>query len=567
MKDDDKQKTDLRQQAEELQRSRHKDPLKLPPDQLPTLFYELEVHQIELEMQNNELKRSQTELELVKEQYADLFDFAPVGYFCLHPNGRIIRANLAGGELLGLHRTQLHGYELFQFVDREQRDTLFRHLRLVFKHQTRQSCELGMLHSDGSSFYAKLDSILLPLNERSSPQCLTLINDISKLKQVEAKNREARLSAEKANQAKSDFLAAASHDLRQPLQAMTTINDILIRELDDEDALKLVNDLSKCLDNMNEMFNALLNINQLESGSITPKISEFAVNELLSRMDITYRPLAEQKGLRLRVVQSSASIRSDPVLLGQVLDNLLSNAIRYTETGKILLGCRSYEEVLRIEIWDTGIGIPEEQHELIFNDFYQLGNPARDSSKGLGLGLATAARSAHLLGQRIELKSWANGSQFSLKVPRVAKKHVAEKTPASVVLEENNSPAISLLVVEDNNVVLYALTRLLETYGYKVSGVKSGFEALAMLEKGVHRFDFILTDYRLPNSETGLELINTVRQALGSDIPALIITGDLEVSCAREVVESGIRVLEKPANVELLNNNIQELLRREPLMH
>ncbi len=559
MGDRDKQKTEMRRQAERRLQIRHGDSLKLPPERLPSLIHELEVHQIELEMQNEELQRSSLEAEAARDRYADLFDLAPVGYLILDISGHIRQVNLAGAEMLGLRGAQLLNFEFFKFVAREYQDTLYQHLRQVFKNQTRQSCEVGLELFDGSGLFVKLDSVVHPEVAGDIPRCLTLVSDISALKKAQTVSRQAREAAEQANRAKSHFLAAASHDLRQPLQVMTTIVDLLKIKLNDETALELVDMLSKSLFNLNELLNTLLNLSQLESGSITAKSKEFPVDDLLQRLDATYRPLAENKGLSLRVARSSAIIRSDPVLLGQILDNLVSNAIRYTEAGKVLLGCRHHGAMLRLEVWDTGIGVPEGMHRTIFKDYYQLDNPARDQNNGSGLGLAIAARSAHLLGQQIELKSWPNGSMFSVEVPLAVCKRGNEKTLASDASMSITTPATSLLVVDDNKIVLLSLTHLLESYGYKVTGVTNGQEALSRI-KGAERFDLIITDYRLPKGETGFELIKTIRQASGMDIPALIITGDPEVATTHEIVSSGIRVLEKPAYAELMNKHIQEML-------
>ena len=560
MSDAEKQATELRRQAEKRLRKRYRDPLTLTADQLPGLIHELEVHQIELELQNEELQRSSLELKAARDSYAELFDLAPVGYLILDPTGRMLRINLTGAEMLGMHRTQSHGSDFFRFVAEEHRDTLYRHLRQVFNDPTRQDCELELMLADGARFFVKLYSVAQADGDEGNPHCLSLVSDITGLKKAEVISRQARKAAEDANQAKSHFLAAASHDLRQPLQAMTTIKDVLRRRLVDEEALGFVDMLAESLEHMSGLFNTLLNVSQLESGSITPEMSEFPVNELLHRIDTLYRPLAEQKGLRLHVAQSSATIRSDPVLLGQILDNLVSNAIRYTETGKVLLGCRRHGAMLRIEVWDTGMGVPEDMHRLIFEDYYQLDNPARDRTKGLGLGLAIAARSAHLLGRRIELRSREQGSLFSVEAPLAALERSHEQTPAGNAANDSVAPAIFLLVVDDNHSVLYSLIHLLQSYGYTVTGAMNGQEALATIQSGTTRFDFIISDYRLPEGETGVELIKAVRQAIGAEIPALIITGDLEVAMIQEVVASGLRVLEKPVYAEALNKAIQEIL-------
>lgn len=557
----DKELLELRRQAEQRVHASHGDPLELKHEQLTTLVHELEVHQIELEMQNDELHRSHAALAMARDRYSDLFDYAPVGYFILDPKSRIVRANLTSGELLGVDRSELVNRELFRFVTKEHRDTLFSHLRHIFKDESRQrqSCELELASKDGREFFAKLDSVLQPVATGETLQCLSLITDISELKQAEHESRQARKLAEQANQAKSHFLAAASHDLRQPLQAMTTISDVLRRKLQDPEALKLVDYLSKSLVNMNDLFNALLNVSQLESGSIEPRLKRFPVNDLLTRLDTTYRPLAEQKGLKLKIVYCSATIKSDAVLLGQILDNLVSNAIRYTKKGKVLVGCRRHGSMLRLEVWDTGIGIPMDQRTRIFDEFYQLDNPARERSRGLGLGLAIAGRSARLLGQEIQLICRSNGSLFRIQAPLVKADSIESSASAFAAITPTASPT-SLLVVEDNNVVLFSLTHLLKKMGYRVTGVADQAEALATIRAERSAFDFLITDYRLPQGLTGLQLIEAVRQAYRYNIPALIITGDLQVSASDQRLPPDVRVMYKPVHAELLHREIQKLL-------
>ncbi|MCU7948305.1 MAG: PAS domain S-box protein [Candidatus Thiodiazotropha sp. (ex Cardiolucina cf. quadrata)] len=289
----DKQLTELRRQAEKKLQTRQRDILEFQPEQLANQLHELEVHQIELEMQINELQHSHVELESVRDRYTDLFDFAPVGYLIIDKAGRIVRANLTIAEMFGMNRHQLHEDYFYRLISEAHQGDILRHFRHVFKYQTRQTCEVSIVLKNGPDFIAKLDSIVPP-GSGDDHQCLTLVSDITEIKKVEAENRTARKAAEVANQAKSHFLAAASHDLRQPLQAMTTINDLLKRKLCDKETLGLVNNLSDCLVNMNDLFNALLNVSQLESGSIKPKINTFPVGELLHRLDTTYRSLAEE---------------------------------------------------------------------------------------------------------------------------------------------------------------------------------------------------------------------------------------------------------------------------------
>ncbi|MCG7991737.1 MAG: ATP-binding protein [Candidatus Thiodiazotropha lotti] len=560
MSDLDSQLKELRRQAEKRLQDCKNDSVEIQPEQLAEQIHELEVHQIELKIQNEDLQRSQMELETSRDQYAELFDFAPVGYLIIDNKGRIVRTNLLSSEMFGMNRFQMAGVFFYTFVTKEYRRELFRHFQHVFKDQIRKTCEVKIALSDGTVFFAKMDSVVQPRGEKDKLQCLTLITDITKLKKTEVTNKQARQAAEDASRAKSQFLTAVSHDLRQPLQAMTTISDLLKRKLTDKKSLDLVNNLSSCLISMTELFNTLLNVSQLESGSIEPELKTFYANELLNRLDVTYRPLAMDKQLNLRVVDCSSALRCDPVLLYQILDNLVSNAIRYTDSGKVLVGCRRRKSMLRFEIWDTGIGIPENQREQIFDDYHQLYNPARDHSKGLGLGLAIAARSAKLLGQKIALNSWKNGSIFSIDAPLIDYQTNKSKKTSINNLENTKISTTSLLIIDDNSIILHSLSYLMESYGYKVTGTKSSHDAMAMIKDELRPFDFIISDYRLPNGETGIELIKKIRQTLGFNIPALLITGDLEMSMSQEFADSGLKLLHKPVGAEILNQHIQEIM-------
>ncbi len=407
----------LRRRAEERLRAGHADPLRIPLERMPMVVHELQVHQIELEMQNEELRRSQQDLEIARDNFFNLFEQAPVGYFILDHESRILQVNLTGANLLSLEKTRLLHKPFFQFIPMEQRDSCYHHLRRTFQMSEAETCELEMLRGSGSSFSAHLESLAQQGEAGRVNRCLTVVMDIIERKRAEEMNRKAKETAERVNSEKSRFLAAASHDLRQPLQALTTFNDVLARKVADNELLQLVRNQGECLQTMRDLLNALLDVSRLETGAITPVVKKFPVGELLHRITAKFLQTAQDKGLALRMIPSTANICSDPMLLNRILCNLVSNAIQYTQSGKILIGCRRRGSMLRIEVWDTRIGIPEEKRKLIFNEFYQIDNPARDRDKGLGLGLAIVKHTARLLKHRIELQSCAKGSVFSVAAP------------------------------------------------------------------------------------------------------------------------------------------------------
>jgi two-component system, chemotaxis family, CheB/CheR fusion protein len=231
------------------------------------------------------------------------------------------------------------------------------------------------------------------------------IEDITERKHAAEALEAAKRQAEHANVGKSRFLAAASHDLRQPLQTISLLRELLAKKVKDETSLALVGRLDETVSTMSSMLDTLLDINQLEAGVVRREMIDFPINTVLEHLRTQFIFHAAAHGLGWRVVPNSLSVRSDPRLLEQMIRNLLSNAVKYTNEGKILLGCRRRGEKLRIEVWDTGSGIPEEELQAIFEEFHQLDNPARERSKGLGLGLAIVERLADLLGHAVDVRS------------------------------------------------------------------------------------------------------------------------------------------------------------------
>ena len=246
-------------------------------------------------------------------------------------------------------------------------------------------------------------------------------NDITSRRQAADALAAAKRDADRANLAKSRFLAAASHDLRQPLQTLVLLQGLLARTPEPEKQQQLVARLGQTLDAMSGMLDTLLDINQIEAGVVSVKVADFPVNDVLAGIAAEFGDHVEAKHLALRTVGSRSVIRSDPDLLAQMIRNLVSNAIKYTSHGKVLVGCRRRGAVLRIEVWDTGIGIPESDIRSIFDEYHQVDNAARERSRGLGLGLSIVRRLADLLGHRIEVHSRpGKGSAFAIEVPLIA---------------------------------------------------------------------------------------------------------------------------------------------------
>jgi signal transduction histidine kinase/CheY-like chemotaxis protein len=348
------------------------------------------------------------------------------------------------------------------------------------------------------------------------------------------------LALREANAAKSRFFAAASHDLRQPLQAMNLYMSVLQGGRNDPTTLGR---LEECVSALDRLLGVVLDLSRLDSGQIVPQPRAFAVQPLLDRAAAMYEAGARHKGLQLRVHATTAWALSDPALLERVLANLITNAIRYTERGGILLGARRRGHALCLFVADTGIGIPLEAHGAVFEEFVQLDNPARDPDKGCGLGLATVRRIANLLEHPLELRSLpGRGSIFSLRVP-VAQAGATEGTAA--VLPAPAAPPLKgkVLVVEDNALVRDALVQMLTGWGLSVEAAHDGATAFTSLASGT-RFDVVLSDWRLPGEHDGLAVLRRALACQHQLKLAAILTGE-DVQLLGEAGEE-FPVLRKP---------------------
>ena len=291
---------------------------------------------------------------------------------------------------------------------------------------------------------------------------------------------------------------------------------------------------------MSGMLNTLLDINQLEAGIVRPEIIEFPIGALLDRLKTEFAYHAAAKQLDWRVVASGLNVRSDPRLLEQTLRNLLANAVKYTERGKILLGCRRRGDKLRVEVWDTGIGIPAEQLRAVFEEFHQIDNAARERNRGLGLGLAIVQRISDLLGHAIDVRSWpGRGSVFALEVPLGENK---QRLPSGAkTMEAIAGPIGAILIVEDDPAVREMLQILFEGEGHRTTAVADTDQALALAARGVLLPDVIVADYNLPGDLTGAEIITRLRQSLRREIPAIILTGDISSDTLGKIAQCGLR--------------------------
>jgi signal transduction histidine kinase/CheY-like chemotaxis protein len=377
---------------------------------------------------------------------------------------------------------------------------------------------------------------------------------------LEYKVEERTRQLELANAAKSRFLAAASHDLRQPLHALGLFLARLRAETNREERERLLGRIDAAVIAMNELFNALLDISKLDGGVSLNK-TDFPVTRLLRRVEATFADTAREKGLRLRVVSSSLWVRSDFILLERILLNLVSNAVRYTRTGGIVMGCRHRGAFLRIDVCDSGIGVAEDQQKNIFSEFYQVAGAERlENGSGLGLGLAIVERLGRLLDHPIELISRVGrGSRFSVSVPIVgAAAETAPVSRATTSFDPLNGKFV--LVIDDDERVLESMRGLLHGWGCRVVTADSGVAALSALADHGEGPDLIVSDYRLANGSTGITAIEQVRRVVGGSIPAILVTGDTAPERLRDASASGFQLLHKPVPPMTLRALLSRLL-------
>lgn len=368
---------------------------------------------------------------------------------------------------------------------------------------------------------------------------------LAQLRRETEQAEAARRDAEHANMAKSKFLAAASHDLRQPVHAQGLFLSVLAGTPLNAQQRELVDNIRQSSQASSEMLGTLLDFSRIEAGVVKPDFRALSLMPLMNKLEAELAPLADAKGLIYRTRETELSVTSDPSLLELVLRNLITNAIRYTEQGGVLVGARRRAGQVQLEVWDSGIGIEPEQQQEIFREFHQLGNPERDSSKGLGLGLAIADGMAGVLGHGLSLHSRPGcGSVFRLSMQQ-ARGAVLDAS-VSALQPPCSALKLRILVIDDEQSVRRGMLHLLQDWGCDCRTAEGIEEALQDVQEWLP--DVIISDYRLREQRTGSEAIAALRERLRYPVPALLITGDTAPQRLREAQESGVPLLHKPVS-------------------
>lgn len=485
--------------------------------------------------------------------FRNLIESAPDAMIVVDHEGKMLIVNHQTEVMFGYGRGELLSQPIEMLLPDDARNRHRRH-RHAYLEEPRvrpmgANMELTGLRKNGEEFSVEIS--LSPVSDGRHVNVASVIRDVTERKRLEGELIDARHEAERANKANTAFLAAASHDLRQPVQALSLLNGALKRTVKEPVAQEMLASQQLSLDAMTNLLNSLLDISRLDAGAVQPEFEDFPIQRLIDRLSAEFTRQASNKQLKFHAADCPVLVHSDPNLLGEIIQNLVSNAIRYTERGEVALDCHPGDATLRIEVTDTGIGIEEDQQEAIFQEFHQCKVPGA-VSEGFGLGLAIVRRLADLLEIQVSVQSEpGKGSCFSIAVPLAnapAHDEPQAASPAPPRTEANGT----IVLIEDDVSVANAWTLLLEAEGYRVAAAASCAEAKAMTRHLDVQPALIISDYHLGDGPSGVRAILAIREAMASEIPAFVVSGDTSkvVDDARSLPQSVL--LAKPVHPDIL---------------
>jgi PAS domain S-box-containing protein len=498
----------------------------------------------------------------------DILDFLPDAVFIVANaggGGRIRYANPQAARLFGYSSDELANQPVEMLIPARLAGQHERHRRLYAQapRMRAMGADLPLLgrRRDGSEFPIAVQ--LNAIDEGPDPSTCAIVRDLTEHARLQDALTLARDAAVRANEVKSRFLAAASHDLRQPLQTIWSLQSLLARELKDSVLAPHVALLEEAVRSMDQILSSLIDINRLEQGAIQPVIRDFPLREILARLRSEFGYSAASKSLQLEIEDSPEFARSDPMLLLVILRNLLGNAVKYTPHGAVRLGVRVQDADLCIDVSDTGPGIPPEHLGRLFDAFYQIDNPGRDQRRGVGLGLSIVQTVCRLLGHTVSISSSpGQGSTFSVRVPRGLPVALEAAPPPQPTRATAPARGTCVLHIEDDPGVATSMGMLLRVEGYDVVVAASRDEAIEQVNGRGLRPDLILCDYQLPQGYTGDEILAELVPMLASRPPTILLTGDIADKHLATARNRADRVMSKPVDVDVLLREMASLLGR-----
>lgn len=487
--------------------------------------------------------------------FRDLLQSAPDAMIIVDGDGRIAIINDQTERIFGYSRDDMVGQHIEMLLPEHARARHVDHRRQYLKNPLVRPMGAGLqlvgLRKGGDEFPVEIS--LSPVDSPTGRFVASVIRDVTDRRRIEQELIAARLAAERANKANTAFLAAASHDLRQPVQALNLLNGALRRTVKVPLALEMVESQQQSLDAMTNLLNSLLDISRLDAGAVQPEFEEFPVQRLIDRLSAEFSRQASHKGLVFDAEECDSVVRSDPNLLGEIIQNFVSNAIRYTDSGSVHLTCKEQGGELRVDVRDTGIGIERGQFGEIFREFHQIKN-AGSNKEGFGLGLAIVRRLADLLGHEVTVESVpGSGSCFSICLPVVSNSSAADSLTHVGDFSSRKTDSSGLIIlIEDDVKVANAWALLLEAEGYRVALAASATEARAVVAHLDAPPQLVISDFHLLDGSTGVQAVENIREQFGQPIPAFIVSGDTSkvVQDARALANSAI--MSKPVNIDHL---------------
>ena len=460
--------------------------------------------------------------------FRHLLESAPDAMIIVDDRGKIALVNKQAEEMFGYDRNEMLGKQIEMLIPSRLHESHVNHRESFLSQPLLRPMGKGLdllaVRSDGSEFPVEIS--LSPVHAASRRFVSSVIRDVTDRKRMEDEIIAARRQAERANKANSAFLAAASHDLRQPVQALSLLNGALRRTVKDERALEMVDFQQHSLTAMTNLLNSLLDISRLDAGAVTPELEDFPIQRLIDRLSDEFARQAQHHDLEFSSTSCPTIVNSDPNLLAEIIQNFVSNAIRYTDKGSVRLECDAQDGKCVVSVIDTGIGIDEDQLEEIFREFHQCKAPGANK-EGFGLGLAIVKRLADLLGLTINVESdIGKGSCFSVSIPVAVDAKITEESDATGDTRTHDPISGLIILIEDDVNVANAWGLLLEAEGYRVATAASAPEAQALINHTDETPALLISDFHLLDGSTGVEAVSAIRKFYDAMIPAYIVSGD-----------------------------------------